>query len=151
MIHLNNAGRISDKITKRDIVEGSFERGAVRDSRESRMESMLRELRAEIPGVEAAVLISSDAMPLASDANGAIQEEAIAAMASVLISSGERAAGDLLRGNVEQLYLRGDEGDLVVVKVNDDAVLACTVDHQAKMGITLLEVNRCAQKLSQII
>ena len=120
-------------------------------SREQLMLDVLRQLREDNPGVEAAVLISSDAMPLASDVSDSTNEEVVSALSSSLLSSCERAARDLFRGDVEQVYLRGESGDLVVVKVNDDAVLACTVDRSAKMGMTLLEVNRCAQNLSQII
>jgi len=123
----------------------------VAGSREKQMMEMLKELRVESDGVEAVVLISSDAMALASDMPEGVEEELLSATASSLMASGERVARDLARGNIDQVYLRCDEGDLVVVKVNDDAVLACTVDSQAKMGMTLLEVNRCAQKLASII
>lgn len=120
-------------------------------SREEQMSEILRELRSASGGVEAAVLISSDAMPLASEMANGMDEELLSAAASSLIASGERAAGDLGRGKLDQVFLRGDDGNLVVVKVNDDALLACTVDPEAKMGMTLLEVNRCAQKLSEVI
>jgi uncharacterized protein len=115
------------------------------------MLEMLKTLRADCSSVEAAVLISSDAMPLASDLSDSLEEEVLSATASTLVSAGEKVASDLSRGFIDQLYLRGDEGDLVVVKVNDDAILACMVDHQAKMGMTLLEVSRCAHRLSDII
>lgn len=115
------------------------------------MVDLLRALRTESSSVEAAVLISSDAMPLASDLSDSFEEETLCATASALLTAGETVASDLSRGSIGQLYLRGDEGDLVVVKVNDDAILACMVDHRAKMGMTLLEVSRCAQKLAGII
>lgn len=120
-------------------------------TREQQMVEILKELRTESDGVQAVVLISSDAMPLASDMPNGMEEELLSATASALIASGERVARELLMGAIDQVYLRGDEGDLVAVKVNDDALLACTVDHNAKMGMTLLEVNRCAQKLAETI
>jgi len=123
----------------------------VADSREEQIVEILRELRADCPGVQAAVLISSDAMPLASDMAEAVDEEAISATASALISASERVARELARGEVEQLFLRGGSGDLVLARVNENASLACVVNHQAKMGMTLLEVNRCARKLSVVI
>ena len=115
------------------------------------MLEMLKELRADSSGVEAAVLLSSDAMPLASDVPDSTPEEVICATASALISASEKVAHDLARGNIGQVYLRGDGGDMVVVKVNDFAILACTVDHRAKMGITLMEVSRCAQRLLEVM
>jgi uncharacterized protein len=123
----------------------------VAGAREQQMMEMLKELRSESDGVQAVVLVSSDAMPLASDMPNGMEEELLSATSSALIASGERVARDLSRGDLDQVYLRCDSGDLVVVKVNDDALLACTVDHNAKMGMTLLEVNRCAQKLAEII
>lgn len=115
------------------------------------MLDILRALREEGSGVEAAVLISSDAMPLASDLSDALEEEVLSATSSALVAAGEKVARDLSRGDIDQIYLRGEEGDLVVVKVNDHAILACVVDHQAKMGMTLLEVSRCAQRLAEVI
>ncbi len=120
-------------------------------SREQMMVEILRELRSEGSGIEAAVLISSDAMPLASDLSDSIDEELLSATASTLIAAGERVARDLSRGDLDQLYLRGEAGDLVVVRVNDHAILACTVDKQSKLGMTLLAVSRCAEKLSEAI
>jgi predicted regulator of Ras-like GTPase activity (Roadblock/LC7/MglB family) len=111
----------------------------------------LRELRSEGTGVQAVVLISSDAMPLASDMPEGITEEVLSATASSLIASSEKVARELDRGIIDQVYMRGEDGDLVVVRVNDDALLACTVDPDAKMGMTLLEVNRCARKLADVI
>jgi predicted regulator of Ras-like GTPase activity (Roadblock/LC7/MglB family) len=80
-----------------------------------------------------------------------ISEEVICATASALISAGEKVASDLSRGSIGQIYLRGDDGDMVVVKVNDFAELVCMVDRQAKMRITLMEAARCAQKLSEVL
>lgn len=120
-------------------------------NREKSMEDLLKRLREESDGVEAAVLISSDAMPLVSDMPEDLEEELLSAMSSSLIASGEKVARSLERGDLEQVYLRCADGDLLVVSVNDDAVLACVVNNEAKMGITLLEVNRCARELSEII
>jgi predicted regulator of Ras-like GTPase activity (Roadblock/LC7/MglB family) len=50
----------------------------------------------------------------------------------------------------EQLYLR-ESGDFVLAGVNENAVLACVVNHQAKIGMTLLEVNRCTWRLPVMI
>ena len=118
-------------------------------SREQMMLEMLKELRADSLGVEAAVLISSDAMPLASDMSDSLEEEVMSATASSLVAVGERVARDLDRGDVGQIYVRGEKGDLIVVTVNDNALLACTVDRSSKMG--LLEVSRCASRLAEII
>lgn len=120
-------------------------------SREQKMQDLLKRLKEESPGVEAVVLISSDAMPLSSELPEAADEQTLCALASSLLASGERVASDLTRGDVEHIYLRGENGDLLVMKVNDNAMLACAVDHQAKMGMVLLDAGRCAEKLGEVI
>jgi len=119
-------------------------------SREQNLIDLLEELKAATPGIQSVVLVSSDAMPLASVSSDS-SEEVVSAMASALLQTSERVADDLVRGRVEQVYLRCEEGDLVVVKVNDNAHLACMVDRKAKLGITFLEVSRCARKLADVI
>ncbi|MDD5747609.1 MAG: roadblock/LC7 domain-containing protein [Actinomycetota bacterium] len=119
-------------------------------TREQQMKDYLEELKEAGTGILSAVLVSSDAMPIAS-VGGEVQEELMSAMAFSLLQAGERVAADLNCGNVEQLYLKGEGCDFVILRVNDNAVLACTVDHDARMGIILLEVNRCGQKLVEII
>jgi uncharacterized protein len=120
-------------------------------SREQKMVETLQELKAESQGVQGVVLISSDAMALASEMNESVSEEVLSALSSSLVATSEKVAGELACGEVEQVYLRGVNGDLLVVRVNKDALLACTVDSQAKMGLTLMEVSKCALKLADII
>lgn len=124
--------------------------GDLAESREEMMVEALSDLLEE-NGVEAAVLISSDAMPLASQMPEDMPEELLSVCAASLLGSGEKVARELSRGRIDQVWLRCEEGDLVVVKVNDDALLACTVEPDAKMGMTLLVVGRCARKLASII
>ncbi|HEY5492996.1 MAG TPA: roadblock/LC7 domain-containing protein [Candidatus Anoxymicrobiaceae bacterium] len=61
------------------------------DSREQQMLETLKELRSDSNGVQAVVLISSDAMALASDMPDGMEEELMSATASSLIAAGERA------------------------------------------------------------
>ena len=120
-------------------------------SREDRMLEMLRGLRSSRPAVKAAVLVSSDALPIASDIGSGMNEDAASAMLSALIAAGERAAGDLSLGKVERIYVRADAGYIVVFQVNDFVTLACTIDPGASMEETLRDVSACARRLSQVI
>jgi len=119
-------------------------------SREERMQEVLRELRMDNPGVEGAVLISSDAMPLVGDTAEAA-EEVLSAMASAVLSTCERAADELARGPVQQVYLWGVAGDIAMVRVREDLLLACLVQRRARGGDTLQEVVRCARRLAGIV
>lgn len=115
-----------------------------------KMNSILRELRSGLQEVEAAVLISSDAMALASDMSGESDEEMIGALSASVLSMGERAARDLKRGVLEQVYIKGDQGYLLLVHCGPDALLSLLVNPEAKMGVIFMEAKRTAEELAKL-
>ncbi|MBC7252577.1 MAG: roadblock/LC7 domain-containing protein [Actinobacteria bacterium] len=114
------------------------------------MNSVLRQLRSNLPEIEAAVLISSDAMALASDMSDEADEEMIGALSASVLSMGERAARDLKRGSLEQAYIKGDQGYLLLVHCGPDALLSLLVRPEAKLGVVFMEAKRTAEELSAL-
>ncbi len=115
-----------------------------------RMNTVLRQLRSNLPEIEAAVLISSDAMALASDMSDEADEEMIGALSASVLSMGERAARDLKRGSLEQVYIKGDQGYLLLVHCGPDALLSLLVRPEAKLGVVFMEAKRTAEELSAL-
>ncbi len=115
-----------------------------------KMNSILRELRNGLLEVEAAVLISSDAMALASDLSDEADEEMISALSASVLGMGERAARDLKRGTLDQVYVKGDQGYLLVVHCGPDALLSLLVRPEAKLGIVFMEAKRTAEELAEL-
>lgn len=115
-----------------------------------RMNAILGELRSSIQDVEAAVLLSSDAMALASVINGDLDEDTISAMSASVLAMGERAAKELRRGLLEQVYIKGDLGYLLVMHCGREAILALLVNPQAKLGVVFMEAKRTAEELAKL-
>lgn len=115
-----------------------------------KMNAILRELRSGMPEIEAAVLISSDAMALASDISDDADEEMIGALSASVLSMGERAARDLKRGALEQVYVKGDQGYLLLVHCGPDALLSLLVKPEAKLGVVFMEAKRTAEELEKL-
>ncbi|MDD3719481.1 MAG: roadblock/LC7 domain-containing protein [Actinomycetota bacterium] len=115
-----------------------------------RMNSILMDLRSNLPEIEAAVLISSDAMALASDISDEADEEMIGALSASVLGMGERAARDLKRGELEQVYIKGDMGYLLLVHCGPDALLSLLVRAEAKMGVVFMEGKRTAEELARL-
>jgi len=122
----------------------------VATERLERMNTVLRELRANLPEVEAAVLISSDAMALASDISDESDEEMISALSSSVLNMGERAARDLRRGILEQVFIKGDQGSLLLMHCGPHALLSLMVKPEAKLGVVLMEAKRTVEELSRL-
>jgi len=115
-----------------------------------KMNAILRELRSGMPEIEAAVLISSDAMALASDISDESDEEMIGALSASVLGMGERAARDLKRGALEQVYVKGDQGYLLLVHCGPDALLSLLVKPGAKLGVVFMEAKRTAEELEEL-
>lgn len=115
-----------------------------------KMNAILRELRSGMQEIEAAVLISSDAMALASDISNDADEEMIGALSASVLSMGERAARDLKRGALEQVYIKGDQGYLLLVHCGPDALLSLLVKPEAKLGVVFMEAKRTAEELEKL-
>lgn len=115
-----------------------------------KMSSILRELRSNLQDIEAAVLISSDAMALASDVSGEADEEMIGALSASVLSMGERAARDLNRGSLEQVIIKGENGYLLLVHCGPDALLSMLVRPEAKLGVVFMEARRTAEELAKL-
>lgn len=115
-----------------------------------KMSSILRELRSSLQEIEAAVLISSDAMALASDVSGEADEEMIGALSASVLSMGERAAKDLNRGSLEQVIIKGENGYLLLVHCGPDALLSMLVRPEAKLGVVFMEARRTAEELAKL-
>jgi predicted regulator of Ras-like GTPase activity (Roadblock/LC7/MglB family) len=115
-----------------------------------RMNTILHDLRSNIADVEAAVLLSGDAMALASDIGGDLNEDQISAMSASVLSLGERAAKELRRGVLDQVYIKGDLGYLLVMNCGPEAILAVLVNPAAKLGVLFMETKRTAEELSEL-
>lgn len=120
-------------------------------SRNERMTERLRELQASSPDVEAAAIISVDGLPIAAALPQNVEEDRVAAMSAAMLSLGERIADELGRGTLDEVYVRGDKGFVIVRAVGEEAVLAVLARQQAKLGLLFLDMRRAAAEFSEIL
>jgi predicted regulator of Ras-like GTPase activity (Roadblock/LC7/MglB family) len=68
-----------------------------------------------------------------------------------MLSLGERIATELGRGTLEQVYVKGEKGYVVLMSVGEEAVLTALAREQAKLGLILLDMRRATEDLSKLI
>ncbi len=120
-------------------------------SRNERMVERLRELQISSPDVEAAAIISVDGLPIASSLPQGVEEDRVSAMSAAMLSLGERIAGELGRGMLDEVYVRGEKGYVILRAVGEEAVLTVLARQQAKLGLLFLDMRRAAEELSTIL
>lgn len=111
----------------------------------------MRDLQAVAPDIIASAVVTADGLSLASSLPSDVEEERIAAMSAAMLSLGERIASELQRGTLEEVYIRGEQGMVLLTAVGRDAVLTALSRNDARLGLLFLEMRRAAADLQAYV
>jgi predicted regulator of Ras-like GTPase activity (Roadblock/LC7/MglB family) len=120
-------------------------------SKADALAAALDEFLAVSPDVEAAAVVTADGLPMASALPPDVEEDRLAAMSAALITLGERAADNLGKGGLAQVFVEGEDGYVVLMAAGYDAVLVCVTTKDSKVGLVLFELRRAAEKVADIM
>lgn len=120
-------------------------------SRTELMVERLRDLQASSPDVEASIVVSVDGLTMASALPTDVEEDRVSAMSAAMLSLGERISSELGRGVLDQVYIKGRDGYVILTSVGDEAVLTVLAHEQAKLGLLFLDMRRAAEDLAKIL
>ena len=101
--------------------------------------------------VEAAAVVSVDGLPMASALPPHVEEDRLAAMSAALLTLGERAASELGKGELAQVFIEGPKGHVILMGAGPDSVLVCVTAHGAKVGLVLFEMRRIAERVTAVM
>ncbi|MGC9358165.1 MAG: roadblock/LC7 domain-containing protein [Anaerolineae bacterium] len=120
-------------------------------SRTERMVESLRDLQISSPDIEAAAIVSVDGLSIASSLPQGVEEDRVSAMSAAMLSLGERIASELGRGMLDEVYVKGEKGYVILRAVGEEAVLTVLARQQAKLGLLFLDMRRAAEELAIIL
>jgi uncharacterized protein len=121
-------------------------------SRTEQMVQRLRDLQASSQGaVEAAAVVSVDGLSMASSMPADVEEDRVSAMSAAMLSLGERIAIELGRGSLDQVYIKGQKGYVVLMAVGQEAVLTVLAREDAKLGLIFLDMGRAVTDLAKLV
>src|SRR4030042_345982 len=124
------------------------ERLVVAKPRSDLMVARLRDLQASSPDVEASAVVGVDGLTMASSLPGGVEEDRVSVMSAAMLSLGERIASELGRGLLDQVYIKGENGYVLLMSVGEEAVLTVLARAQAKLGLLFLDMRRAAEELT---
>lgn len=119
-------------------------------SRTEKMVNRLKELQ-QTEGVEASAVVSVDGLIMASALPAGIEEDRVSAMSAAMLSLGERIASELGRGTLEQVFIKGVAGLVLLMAVGEEAVLTTLAREDARLGLILLDMRRGAEDLAKLV
>ena len=126
-------------------------RSTLTKSRSQLMVERLRDLQASSPEIEASAVVSVDGLSIASALPHEVEEDRVSAMSAAMLSLGERIASELGRGTLDQVYIKGEKGYVILMSVGEEAVLTALAREEAKLGLIFLDMRRAAESLARLI
>lgn len=120
-------------------------------SRTELLVARLRDLQASSGDVEAAAIVSVDGLSIATSLPAGYEEDRVSAMSAAMLSLGERIVSELGRGSLKQVYVKGENGYVILFAVGEEAVLTVLTRRDARLGLIFLDVARAVQDLAQLL
>jgi len=127
-------------------------RAAARQAtREDRLAAALNQLMEDSQEIQAAALVSLDGFTMASALPQGMQEDRVGAMSAAILGLGERAAAELGKGSLTQVFIEGEDGYVLLIAAGERAVLTCLADTDAKLGLVLYDMRTAADVIAEIL
>jgi predicted regulator of Ras-like GTPase activity (Roadblock/LC7/MglB family) len=111
----------------------------------------LHRLQQAAPDIEASALISMDGLIIASALPEDAEEDRVSAMSAPLLALSQRICWELSRGMLDQVFVRGTDGDILLIAVGSEAVLTVIARKDAKLGLMLYYMKRAARELARLL
>jgi uncharacterized protein len=123
----------------------------VTKNRSQLMVDRLRELQSSSPDIEASAVVSVDGLTIASALPPDAEEDRVSAMSAAMLGLGEKITKELGKGHLEQVYIKGDNGYVIIMSIGEDAVLTALARDHAKLGLIFLDMRRAAEDLAKYL
>jgi predicted regulator of Ras-like GTPase activity (Roadblock/LC7/MglB family) len=125
--------------------------GPLSASRSKQLVARLQELQVSSPDIQASAVVSVDGLIIASALPKSVEEDRVSAMSAAMLSLGERIALELGRGNLDQVFIKGEIGYVILMAVGEMAVLTALANEDAKLGLIFLDMKRAVEDIAQLI
>ncbi|MBU7024160.1 MAG: roadblock/LC7 domain-containing protein [Theionarchaea archaeon] len=120
-------------------------------SKVDELTSLLKDLEATTPDIEASAVVSVDGLMIASALPQDVEEDRVAAMSAAMLSLGERTAKELARGELSEVYVKGENGYVVLMASGESAVLTALARKDAKLGLVFLDMKRTTEEVATVV
>ncbi len=102
-------------------------------------------------GVEACAAVSRDGLLIKSSMQKEQFAESFAAMSATMLGAAETASTELGKGIPNRVIVESTQGRLIAVGAGPNALLVVIVSPEAGLGLILLELDKSAKKLKELL
>ncbi|AAM02538.1 roadblock/LC7 domain-containing protein [Methanopyrus kandleri] len=112
------------------------------------IEKVLADLN-RVAGVNGSMVASSDGLVVAEAVPPEVDPEIVGAIATTVYGSGERVIEEMELGELKQMLVESTDGKVVIIRVDDDALLVLIADPDANLGLIRLKAREAAEEISK--
>jgi predicted regulator of Ras-like GTPase activity (Roadblock/LC7/MglB family) len=102
-------------------------------------------------GIEASMIVSADGLTVASALPDGMEESRISAMSAAMLSLSESITRELHKGTLEQVYIKGGNGYVLLMDIAQKAVLTVFAGQNVKLGLIILIMKQAAADLESLL
>ena len=93
----------------------------------------LQSFEGNTPDIEASAVVSVDGLTIASSFPLGVEDERVSAMSASMLYIGKRISSELDRGMLDEVYVQGDDGYILLMSVGNEALLSVLARQRAKL------------------
>ena len=120
-------------------------------SKPEELNNILIKLHSRTKDFEASAIISEDGLMIANVLPQGLEEARIAAMSIAMITMGTKTAAELHRGTLDQIFIKGEEGYIVIKRSGPHSVLLALTGKEAKLGLVFFGMSRAAEEITKAL
>ncbi len=115
--------------------------------------SSLKRLINNLPEINAAAIVSSEGLAIASALPPLMDETKLAVVSAVISSISKNVTVEMSLGSFDRVYVKGDFGYLIVFKLSSQALLAISTSKEVneKLGLIFLECEKVCDEISEFL
>lgn len=114
-----------------------------------KLAEILRGLQRRDYNIQASAVVSKDGLIVASILPREVPQDRVAVTAAAIVAQAQSATSDLVRGNFQDIFIRGEGGYICVTKAGETAYLLTLAKGTAMLGSILLELKKTADEIAK--
>jgi predicted regulator of Ras-like GTPase activity (Roadblock/LC7/MglB family) len=120
------------------------------DSTVEKLDNVLTNFR-EVGGVEATALASRDGLLIKGIMPAGQHGETFAAMSATMLGAAETATAELNKGVPDRIIVESEHSRLIATGAGPKALLIVLTTHDAGLGLILVELEKAARLVKEIL
>ncbi len=113
------------------------------------LRTVLNRLHESTHDILLSAVISVDGLPIVNILTRQLDADRVATLSAATLTLCSRVSQLLSCGGLQQTVVEGENGQILLMSINQDLSLVCTTKAGARMGLALVQMRQAVQEIKQ--